>query len=70
MINKQFDNDFLYRIVYDAESLSTMPHVEYLRQAGPEGVELVMWLIIRGAETSFLSCASIQYGRWTFDSGK
>ena len=49
MINKQFDNDFLDRIVDDAESLSTMPHVEYLRQAGPEGVELVMWLIMRGA---------------------
>jgi protocatechuate 4,5-dioxygenase beta chain len=49
LINKQFDNDFLDRIVDDAESLSKMPHVEYLRQAGSEGVELVMWLIMRGA---------------------
>ena len=26
-----------------------MPHIEYLREAGSEGIELVMWLIMRGA---------------------
>ena len=26
-----------------------MPHIEYLREAGSEGMELVMWLIMRGA---------------------
>ena len=26
-----------------------MPHVEYVREAGSEGIELVMWLIARGA---------------------
>ena len=26
-----------------------MPHVEYQRDAGSEGIELVMWLIMRGA---------------------
>jgi protocatechuate 4,5-dioxygenase beta chain len=26
-----------------------MPHIDYLREAGSEGVELVMWLIMRGA---------------------
>ena len=25
------------------------PHVEYLREAGSEGIELVMWFIMRGA---------------------
>ena len=24
-----------------------MPHIEYLREAGSEGIELVMWLIMR-----------------------
>ena len=24
-------------------------HIEYLREAGSEGIELVMWLIMRGA---------------------
>jgi protocatechuate 4,5-dioxygenase beta chain len=48
-INKQFDADFLDRIVTDPVGLSRMPHVEYLREAGSEGVEMVMWLIMRGA---------------------
>ena len=26
-----------------------MPHIDYLRLAGSEGIELVMWLIMRGA---------------------
>ena len=26
-----------------------MAHVEYMRDAGSEGVELVMWLVARGA---------------------
>jgi len=26
-----------------------MPHLEYLREAGSEGVEMVMWLVMRGA---------------------
>ena len=25
------------------------PHTEYLREAGSEGIELVMWLVMRGA---------------------
>ena len=26
-----------------------MPHIEYLREAGSEGIELVMWLVMLGA---------------------
>ena len=26
-----------------------MPNIEYVREAGSEGIELVMWLIARGA---------------------
>jgi protocatechuate 4,5-dioxygenase, beta chain len=26
-----------------------LPHVDYIREAGSEGIELVMWLIMRGA---------------------
>jgi protocatechuate 4,5-dioxygenase, beta chain len=48
-INKEFDNEFLDTIVKDPVSLSRKPHVEYLREAGSEGVEMVMWLIMRGA---------------------
>lgn len=49
LINKEFDNDFLDRIVTHPDELAAMPHVSYLREAGSEGVELVMWLIMRGA---------------------
>jgi protocatechuate 4,5-dioxygenase beta chain len=48
-INSEFDKMFLDRLVKDPVGLSKMPHVEYLREAGSEGVEMVMWLIMRGA---------------------
>ena len=49
LINKEFDNAFLDRLIADPESLSKMPHIDYVREAGSEGIELVMWLIARGA---------------------
>jgi protocatechuate 4,5-dioxygenase beta chain len=49
LINREFDNAFLDRLIADPEGLARMPHVDYLREAGSEGVELVMWLIARGA---------------------
>ncbi len=49
LINKVFDNDFLDRLVTDAPSLRTITHLDYLREAGSEGIELIMWLIMRGA---------------------
>ncbi|HLZ27097.1 MAG TPA: class III extradiol dioxygenase subunit beta [Chloroflexota bacterium] len=49
LINQEFDARFLDRLVSDPGGLSRMPHVEYLREAGSEGVEMVMWLIMRGA---------------------
>ena len=49
LINKDFDNAFLDRIVDDPEALTRISHVEFMREAGSEGVELIMWLIMRGA---------------------
>jgi protocatechuate 4,5-dioxygenase beta chain len=49
LINKQFDTEFIDRLVSDPEHLRRMPHLEYLWKAGSEGIELVMWLIMRGA---------------------
>jgi protocatechuate 4,5-dioxygenase beta chain len=48
-INKKWDAAFLNRLVDDPDGLALMPHIEYLREAGSEGIELVMWLIMRGA---------------------
>ena len=52
-----------------------MPHIEYVREAGSEGIELVMWLIARGAmedavgrqeadsRAPLLPCAGVQHRR-------
>jgi protocatechuate 4,5-dioxygenase beta chain len=49
LINRQFDLAFLDRLIAEPEALAQMPHVDYVRDAGSEGIELVMWLIARGA---------------------
>ncbi|HET6775674.1 MAG TPA: class III extradiol dioxygenase subunit beta [Acidimicrobiales bacterium] len=49
LINVEFDLAFLDRLVDDPELAAAIPHVEYLREAGSEGIELVMWLVMRGA---------------------
>lgn len=49
LINREWDNAFLDRLIADPAGLSQMPHIDYVREAGSEGIELVMWLIARGA---------------------
>ncbi len=49
LINNEFDNEFLDRLIADPQGLACMPHIDYVREAGSEGIELVMWLIARGA---------------------
>ncbi len=49
LINSAFDNAFLDKFSKDPEALTKIKHVEFLREAGSEGIELVMWLIMRGA---------------------
>jgi protocatechuate 4,5-dioxygenase beta chain len=49
LINSPWDNAFLDRLIADPDGLSRVPHLEYLREAGSEAIELVMWLIMRGA---------------------
>ena len=49
LINKEFDTRFLENLTRDPESLVRISHFEYLRDTGSEGIEMVMWLIMRGA---------------------
>ncbi len=49
LINKEFDNAFLDRLIADPAAQAAQPHIDYVREAGSEGIELVMWLIARGA---------------------
>ena len=49
LINSKFDKAFLDNLTKDPEKLARMPHLEYMREAGAEGIEMVMWLVMRGA---------------------
>ena len=49
LINRQWDSQFLDKLINDPEAAAVIPHIEYVREAGSEGIELVMWLIARGA---------------------
>jgi protocatechuate 4,5-dioxygenase beta chain len=49
LINQPWDNQWLDRMIADPEAAAQIPPIEYIREAGSEGIELVMWLIMRGA---------------------
>jgi protocatechuate 4,5-dioxygenase beta chain len=49
LINKAFDARFFDLLVSDPEALTNLTPLEFLRESGSEGIELVMWLIMRGA---------------------
>ncbi|MED5534774.1 MAG: class III extradiol dioxygenase subunit beta [Pseudomonadota bacterium] len=49
VINKDFDQRFLNDLTQNPQRLVELPHIEYVREAGAEGIEMVMWLIMRGA---------------------
>ena len=49
LINAEWDNGFMDRLSGTTQELRRVPHIEYLRETGSEGIEIVMWLIMRGA---------------------
>ena len=49
LINKEFDSAFLDKLIYNPQAAADISHIDYVRDAGSEGIELVMWLIARGA---------------------
>jgi len=51
LINAEFDARFMDLLIEEPETAAAIRHVEYMREAGSEGIELVMWLIARGALT-------------------
>lgn len=48
-MNEKEDLDFLDRIERDPESLAGLTHEAMMQKYGVEGIELVMWLVMRGA---------------------
>lgn len=49
LINQEYDREFLDRIISDPEAQAAVTHTEYMREAGSEGIEMVMWMVMRGA---------------------
>jgi len=48
-INSKFDRMFLSEIVDEPQRLTALSNTDLIREAGSEGAELVMWLVMRGA---------------------
>lgn len=48
-VNPAFDTEFLEAIEHDPERIAALSRAELVEQAGSEGIELIMWLVMRGA---------------------
>lgn len=49
VINAGYDNRWLDRFVSEPDEVAKIGHAELLRETGSEGIECIMWLIMRGA---------------------
>ncbi len=49
LINVEFDLRCMDSVINDPDWLASMTNTEIIEQAGTEGVEIIMWLIMRGA---------------------
>ena len=49
LINAEWDKRFLDMVANDPVAASQITHLEYMREAGSEGIEMVMWHVMRGA---------------------
>lgn len=49
LINSEWDKHWMDQMIKDPVACASRPHINYVREAGSEGIELVMWLIARGA---------------------
>ena len=48
-LNPDWDNNWLDRIEADPAALAALTHQDIMEHAGAEAVELIMWLVMRGA---------------------
>lgn len=49
LINTEFDRHFLDLLVHDPAAAAAIRHIDFVREAGAEAIEMVMWLTMRGA---------------------
>jgi len=61
LLNREWDNRFMDMLVGDSDDARWIDHIEYLRETGSEGIEMVMWLIMRGALGRSTRCLHRHY---------
>ena len=49
LTNPDYDKRWMDKLVDEPESIKDISHTEYLRETGSEGIEAIMWLVMRGA---------------------
>ena len=54
--NEAWDEKFLTLLEHDPEALTHITHAQYAELGGMEGAEVIMWLIMRGALSSNVTC--------------
>jgi protocatechuate 4,5-dioxygenase beta chain len=60
-INSEFDQMFLRAIVDEPDRLTAMSNLDLIKEAGSEGAELIMWLVMRGALPGRITAAHTAY---------
>lgn len=61
LINADWDGRFMDGLIGEQDWLRAVPHIEYLRETGTEGLEMIMWLIMRGALGKRTRCLHRHY---------
>ena len=49
VVNPEFDKAFLDNLTKNPEANAKLSHTDFIREAGCEGVEMIMWNVMRGA---------------------
>ena len=49
VVNPEFDKVFLDNLTQNPIANAELPHTEFIREAGSEGIEMIMWNVMRGA---------------------
>ena len=49
VVNPDFDKWFLDNLVSDPMANASLTHTDFIREAGSEGIEMIMWNVMRGA---------------------
>ncbi len=49
LINSKFDTEFLDNLVSNPLKNNQLTHTQFMREAGSEGIEMIMWNVMRGS---------------------